>query len=81
MVSRFRKENLGIYVRVFADESVAVDPVKNALKLYQKLGILECHQEGKLRLYYLNEAFDNPESVKLFYNKVNKYRTGNLLIQ
>ncbi|XP_019771781.2 glycerol-3-phosphate acyltransferase 1, mitochondrial isoform X1 [Dendroctonus ponderosae] len=63
------------------DESVAVDPVKNALKLYQKLGILECHQEGKLRLYYLKEAYDNSESVKLFYNKVNKYRTGNLLIQ
>ncbi|KAJ8920132.1 hypothetical protein NQ315_011789 [Exocentrus adspersus] len=56
------------------EESVAVDPIKNALKLYQKWGALECHSEKKLRLYYLRDNQDNSESVKALYQKVNKYR-------
>ncbi|XP_066253087.1 glycerol-3-phosphate acyltransferase 1, mitochondrial isoform X2 [Euwallacea similis] len=57
------------------DEAVSVDSIKNALKLYQKWEVLECRQEFRLRLYCLKEAVDNSESVKIFYNKVNKYRT------
>lgn len=56
------------------DESVSVDPIKNALKLFQKWDVLECHNEGKLRLYYLKENFDSSEAVREVYNKVNKYR-------
>ncbi|XP_050310386.1 glycerol-3-phosphate acyltransferase 1, mitochondrial isoform X1 [Anthonomus grandis grandis] len=63
------------------DESVAVDPIKNALKYYQKLGVLECHQENKLRLYYLKESYDNSDSVKVFYDKINRFRIGNSLFE
>ncbi|RZC42703.1 glycerol-3-phosphate acyltransferase 1, mitochondrial [Asbolus verrucosus] len=56
------------------EESVSVDPIKNALKLYQKWDYLECHAENKLRLYYLKENQDNIESVKLLYQRVNKFR-------
>ncbi|CAH1970223.1 unnamed protein product [Acanthoscelides obtectus] len=56
------------------DESVSVDPVKNALRLFQKWGILECHAERKLRLYYLVESQDDSESVKSIYQRVNKFR-------
>ncbi|CAG9760439.1 unnamed protein product [Ceutorhynchus assimilis] len=59
------------------DESIAVDPIKNALKLYQKWGILEFHQENKLRLYYLKESYDDSDSVRIFYERVNKYREEN----
>ncbi|CAG9822276.1 unnamed protein product [Phaedon cochleariae] len=55
-------------------ESVSVDSIKNALKLYQHWGILECHSEKKLRLYYLRENQDDSESVKALYQRVNKYR-------
>ncbi|KAJ8974764.1 hypothetical protein NQ317_008203 [Molorchus minor] len=47
---------------------------KNALKLYQKWGILECHSDKKLRLYYLRDDQGDSESVKVLYKKVNKYR-------
>ncbi|XP_066158287.1 glycerol-3-phosphate acyltransferase 1, mitochondrial isoform X2 [Euwallacea fornicatus] len=57
------------------DEAVSVDSIKNALKLYQNWEVLECRQEFRLRLYCLKEAVDNSESVKIFYHKVNKYRT------
>ncbi|KAG5891867.1 hypothetical protein JTB14_015886 [Gonioctena quinquepunctata] len=55
-------------------ESVSVDSIKNALRLYQHWGILECHSEKKLRLYYLNDSQDNSESVSTVYQRVNKYR-------
>ncbi|XP_018579131.1 glycerol-3-phosphate acyltransferase 1, mitochondrial isoform X2 [Anoplophora glabripennis] len=56
------------------DESISVDPIKNALKVFQKWGTLECHSEKKLRLYYLRDDQDDSESVKALYHKVNKYR-------
>ncbi|KAF7272833.1 hypothetical protein GWI33_014397 [Rhynchophorus ferrugineus] len=56
------------------DESIAVDPIKNALKLFQKWGVVECHNEGKTRLYYLKESHDDTESVQEIYNRVNRFR-------
>lgn len=59
---------------MFSDESISVDPIKNALKIFQKWGTLECHSERKLRLYYLRDDQDDSESVKALYYKLNKYR-------
>ncbi|XP_063923049.1 glycerol-3-phosphate acyltransferase 1, mitochondrial isoform X1 [Zophobas morio] len=59
---------------VIYEESVSVDSIKNALKLYQKWDVLECHTEKKLRLYSLKENQDNTESVKSLYQRVHKYR-------
>ncbi|XP_076265261.1 glycerol-3-phosphate acyltransferase mino isoform X2 [Rhynchophorus ferrugineus] len=59
------------------DESIAVDPIKNALKLFQKWGVVECHNEGKTRLYYLKESHDDTESVQEIYNRVNRFRLFN----
>lgn len=61
------------------DEGVAVDSIKNALKLFQKWGILECHNTNQLRLYYLKESCDDTESVRELYDRINKYRTNKLL--
>lgn len=55
-------------------ESVSVDAIKNALKLYQKWEVLDCHSEKKLRLYYLREDQDEIESVRILYQRVNKFR-------
>ncbi|CAH1099944.1 unnamed protein product [Psylliodes chrysocephalus] len=55
-------------------ESVSVDTIKNALKLYQHWGIIECHSEKKLRLYYLKESQDGSEFVKALYHRVQKFR-------
>ncbi|KAL1491850.1 hypothetical protein ABEB36_012385 [Hypothenemus hampei] len=58
-------------------ESVAVDPIKNSLKLYQKWGVLECQQEYKLKLYSLKEPYDNYESIKMFHEKISRFRLRN----
>lgn len=59
---------------ILVEESVSVDPIKNALKVYQKWDIIECHSEKKLRLYYLKDNQDNSDAVKLVFDKVNKFR-------
>lgn len=51
-----------------------MDTIKNALKLFQKWGILECHTENKLRLYYLKESEDNVDAVKNMYLRINRFR-------
>lgn len=53
--------------------------MKNALKLFQKWGYVECHNEKKLRLYYLKEEYDNQKVVNSLYDKVHHYRQ-NLLV-
>lgn len=62
----------------FSEESVSVDSIKNALKLFQKWDILECHSEEKLRLYYLKDNEDNSDSVKNLYTQINKFRMNPL---
>ncbi|XP_022917375.1 glycerol-3-phosphate acyltransferase 1, mitochondrial isoform X2 [Onthophagus taurus] len=57
-------------------ESVSVDPIKNALKLFQKWDILECHSEKRLRLYYLKDSQDNATSINTLYNRINKFKTS-----
>lgn len=59
---------------IFAEESVSVDPIKNAMKLLQKWGVLECHSEKKLRLYYLVDSENNSEAVKDVYRQLDKFR-------
>lgn len=63
-----------MYQLYFSAESVSVDAIKNALKLYQKWEVLDCHSEKKLRLYYLKENRDDIESVRILYQGVNKFR-------
>ncbi|XP_017778247.1 PREDICTED: glycerol-3-phosphate acyltransferase 1, mitochondrial isoform X1 [Nicrophorus vespilloides] len=57
------------------EESVSVDPIKNALKLYQRLELLEVHTEKKLKLYYLKENVNNNDSVKKMFEKIDVYRS------
>lgn len=53
-----------------------MDPVKNALKLYQTWGVLECHTENKLRLYYLNESQDDSDCINELYKRINKFKVN-----
>ncbi|KAK7863758.1 hypothetical protein R5R35_011159 [Gryllus longicercus] len=55
-------------------ESLSVDPIKNSLKLFERWGVLECHIEENVKLYYLSESRDSEESVREVYNKINKYK-------
>lgn len=60
----------------FTEECVSVDSIKNALKLFQKWEVLECHSEKKLRLYYLKENYDNSESLRSIYERISTFKTA-----
>ncbi|XP_045473576.1 glycerol-3-phosphate acyltransferase 1, mitochondrial isoform X3 [Harmonia axyridis] len=63
---------------VLYSESVSSDTVRNALKLFVSWGMLDCHNEGKLRLYYFKELEDKEGAAKEFYNLINKYRPNTM---
>lgn len=60
----------------FAGESISVDAVKNALKLFQHWDYLDCYAEDKIRLLYLKNAHDNQDSIDTLFNKINQYRVS-----
>ncbi|XP_025834575.1 probable glycerol-3-phosphate acyltransferase, mitochondrial, partial [Agrilus planipennis] len=59
------------------EECVSSDSVKNAIKLFQKWEVLECHSEHKLRLYYLKDMYDDSEAIIAIRQRIDKYRFVN----
>ncbi|KAL3268704.1 hypothetical protein HHI36_007806 [Cryptolaemus montrouzieri] len=59
---------------VLHSEAISTDTVRNALKLFVSWGILECHNEGKLRLYYLKKDENNQKSAEDLFFRINKFR-------
>nr|CAD7412184.1 unnamed protein product [Timema cristinae] len=55
-------------------ESLCVDPIKNALKLFERWEILGCHSEDRIKLYHLKEAFDSETEVALVLDKLNRFK-------
>ncbi|XP_049780359.1 glycerol-3-phosphate acyltransferase 1, mitochondrial isoform X1 [Schistocerca cancellata] len=58
----------------FHEESLSVEPVKNSLKLFEHWGLLECHTQEKIKLYYLKEEFDSERQVQKIFDKIQKFR-------
>ncbi|KAJ8684307.1 hypothetical protein QAD02_020099 [Eretmocerus hayati] len=58
----------------FYGESLCVDPIKNSLKLFEKMDILECHIQDNIKLYYLKDDADNDESAKEIYDSVAEFQ-------
>lgn len=54
-------------------EAISVDTIKNALKLFHSWGYLDCHDEGKLRLYYFTANCDNLDSIQHLLDKIGVY--------
>ncbi|KAK9877273.1 hypothetical protein WA026_017664 [Henosepilachna vigintioctopunctata] len=59
---------------VLYSEAVSTDTIKNALKLFVTWGILEFHNEGKLRMYYFKKDQDSIPVADNLYTRINKYR-------
>nr|CAD7446036.1 unnamed protein product [Timema bartmani] len=55
-------------------ESLCVDPIKNALKLFERWEILGCRSEDRIKLYHLKEAFDSETEVALVLDKLNRFK-------
>lgn len=55
-------------------ESVSTDSIKNALKLFERWGVVECHTQDRIKLYYLSPDFDKIESLLEVVNHIGQYK-------
>lgn len=55
-------------------ESLSVDPIKNSLKLFERWGMLECHVQENVKLYYLPETIDIEENAREVFRKISKFK-------
>ncbi|XP_049823463.1 glycerol-3-phosphate acyltransferase 1, mitochondrial isoform X2 [Aethina tumida] len=61
------------------EESVSIDSVRNALKLFQKMNVLECYSEKKMRLYYLKDNEEGDlDQVKRICDRIDRFRQSQL---
>jgi glycerol-3-phosphate O-acyltransferase 1/2 len=51
-----------------------VDPIKNSLKLFEKNNILECHLQENIKIYYLNEDYDNDTAINVVYESLSSFK-------
>ncbi|XP_076036187.1 glycerol-3-phosphate acyltransferase mino isoform X2 [Oratosquilla oratoria] len=55
-------------------ESIAVDPIRNALKFLENKGIIESYSHDNVRLIYLSRAFDAEEQLTAIINDIDLFR-------
>lgn len=41
------------------DESASVDTIRNVLKLMEKWEVVECHNQDRIKLYYLGHEYES----------------------
>lgn len=46
------------------DESASVDTIRNVLKLMEKWEVVECHNQDRIKLYYLGREYEREGSVE-----------------
>lgn len=58
---------------------MSIDSVRNALKLFQKMNVLECYSEKKMRLYYLKDNEEGDlDQVKRICDRIDRFRQSQL---
>lgn len=55
-------------------ESLSSDSIRGSLKLFERWGVLECQHEGKNKLYYLNDSYDNDTEIRKVLERIHKYK-------
>ncbi|XP_012220470.1 glycerol-3-phosphate acyltransferase 1, mitochondrial isoform X2 [Linepithema humile] len=55
-------------------ESLCVDPIKNSFKLFEKWNVLECHMEGKIKIFYLKEDYDKDVATQTIYDTIAAFK-------
>ncbi|XP_075238224.1 glycerol-3-phosphate acyltransferase mino isoform X2 [Lycorma delicatula] len=59
---------------IHCGESVSVDTIRNAMKLFERWNVLECHTKDKIKVYYLKENYDNESSIESVWNRIKQFR-------
>ncbi|XP_012537391.1 glycerol-3-phosphate acyltransferase 1, mitochondrial isoform X2 [Monomorium pharaonis] len=55
-------------------ESLCVDPIKNSLRLFEKWGVLECHMQENVKIFYLKEDCDTDAATKNVYDTIAVFK-------
>lgn len=56
-------------------ESICMDPIRNAIKLFESEGIVESYTHDSIRLLYLAKEFDSEDKLMPFINEIDSYRS------
>ncbi|CAN7938088.1 unnamed protein product, partial [Ixodes hexagonus] len=59
---------------LYYEESFAADTLRNAVKLYERWGIVEHHTQDGMRILYLSEQWNSDEAVDSVISLVGAYR-------
>lgn len=51
-------------------ESISIDTLKNSMKSYQYLGIVESHQVNDVQIYYLSTDYDDVNKLDTWAEKI-----------
>lgn len=56
------------------NECLAVDSIRNSLKLLEKWNVLDCHMQDSIKLYYLGENYNDEASLVNIVFQIEQYQ-------
>lgn len=56
-------------------ESICIDPIRNAVKLFEAEAVVESYRHDNIRLLYLAKDFDSEDKLLPFINEIDSYRS------
>uniref|UniRef100_A0A1B6LVY5 GPAT/DHAPAT C-terminal domain-containing protein n=2 Tax=Graphocephala atropunctata TaxID=36148 RepID=A0A1B6LVY5_9HEMI len=56
------------------NESVSVDTIRNALKLLEKWEVVECHNQDRIKLYYLGQHYEDEGLLAPIVQRVQQFQ-------
>lgn len=55
-------------------ESMSTDSIRNALKLFERWDVLECHTQDRVKLYYLTPKYDDMKQVVNVVTHLSRFK-------
>ncbi|KAG8251619.1 hypothetical protein J6590_075506 [Homalodisca vitripennis] len=56
------------------DESVSVDTIRNVLKLVEKWEVVECHNQDRIKLYYLGQHYEDEGLLAPIVQRIQQFQ-------
>ena len=60
---------------MFTGESICIDPIRNAVKLFESEGVLGSYAHDNIRMLYLTKEFDSEDKLLPFIDEIDSYRS------
>ncbi|CAG7726717.1 unnamed protein product [Allacma fusca] len=61
------------YTLIHYGESLALDPVRNFIKVFVGWQVLECFRKDNVSIYYLQDHFDNEKAIDEVIQRVHRF--------